>query len=172
MDAKIYFGGKNGLTVVHNDSVFSTVIAPPTTVTGITLLHKGKIFREFIEIPDTIRIPHGSYAVKVEFSLPDFNRPERNQYRYSLSQPGKKTEWNELNTSNSVILEDSARETIFSLSWVRPVTENGIQNPMISSSLVEVPIWQSKTAYTIYFILILSLIVFSVPLLDQTANQV
>jgi ligand-binding sensor domain-containing protein len=158
-DGKVYFGGKNGLTIIHNDSVFATAIAPPTTITGITLLHKGKVFREFIEIPDTIRIPRGNYAVKVEFSLPDFSRPERNQYKYSLSQRGKKTEWNELYSSNSVILGGlSQGDYLFS---VLGSTGNGEWNSKPEDLIitVEVPFWRSKTAFTIYSILILALLV-------------
>jgi ligand-binding sensor domain-containing protein/serine phosphatase RsbU (regulator of sigma subunit) len=158
-EGKVYFGGKNGLTVIRNDSVFTTVLAPPTTISGITLLHKGKIFREFIEIPDTIRIPHGNYAVKVEFILPDFNRPERNQYRYSLSQSGKKTEWNELYTSNSIILGGLSQGSY--LFSVQGSTGNGEWNSKPDELIitVEVTFWRSKTAVTVYLVLILALIV-------------
>ena len=159
-DGKVYFGGENGLTVIRKDSVFATPVAPPTTITGITLLHKGKVFREFMEIPDTIRIPRGNYAVKVEFTLPDFNRPERNQYRYSLSQSGKETDWNELYSSNNVFLGGlSQGNYLFS---VLGSTGNGEWNSKPDDLIitVEVAFWRSKTAYTVYFILILALMVF------------
>jgi ligand-binding sensor domain-containing protein/serine phosphatase RsbU (regulator of sigma subunit) len=159
-DGKAYFGGKNGLTVIRNDSVFATALAPPTVITGITLLHKGKIFRQYIERPDTIRIPRGNYAVKVEFTLPDLNRTERNQFRYTLSPTGKKAEWNDLYTSNNVILGGLNQGSY--LFSVLGSTGNGEWNskPDDLHITVEVSFWRSKTAFSVYFFLTLALIFF------------
>ena len=159
-EKKVYFGGRNGLTVIHYDSVYSTVISPPTSITRIMLLHKGKVFREYVETPDTIRIPHGNYAVKVEFTLPDFSRPEKNQFRYSIAQQGKNAEWIELYTSNSLVLGGMSQGN-YQFSIIGS-TSNGEWNSKPDDLIitVEVPIWRSKPAYTIYSILIIALLVF------------
>ncbi|MBN1415033.1 MAG: SpoIIE family protein phosphatase [Bacteroidales bacterium] len=153
----VYFGGSNGLTVIRVDSLYTNVSSPSTFITGINLLHKGKVFKDYFEIPDTIKIPHGNYAVKVEFSLPDFSRPERNQFRYSISQQDNKSEWIELYTSNNIIL-GGLRQGNYKFS-VMGSTGNGEWNSKSDDLIisVEVPVWRSRTAYTIYFILILAL---------------
>ncbi|MBN2274968.1 MAG: SpoIIE family protein phosphatase [Bacteroidales bacterium] len=156
----VYFGGSNGLTIIQNDSLYVTDISPPTTISGITLLHKGKVFREFIEIPDTISIPRGNYAIHIKFTMPDFNRPEQNQYRYSIAQQGKPSEMIDLYTSNSVILGGLSQGNYY--FNVTGSTGNGEWNskPAFLIITVEVPFWQSKPAYTVYFILILAFIIF------------
>jgi len=155
----VYFGGKNGLTVIQNDSVYTTLSAPPTSITGVTLLHKGKVFSEFTEIPDTISIPFGNYAMKIEFAMTDFSRPEKNQYRYSIAQQGKEAEIIELYTSNSIVLGGLSQGN-YKFS-VMGSTSNGEWNskPDELVIMVEVPIWRSRPAFTIYFTLTLALLI-------------
>jgi ligand-binding sensor domain-containing protein/serine phosphatase RsbU (regulator of sigma subunit) len=158
-EREVYFGGRNGLTVVHYDSLFSTSVTSPTNITTITLLHKGKTVREYLEKPDTVIIPHGNYALKVEFSLTDFNRPEKNHYRYSISPEGKDGEWNELYASNSLVLGGLSQGNY--VLKIIGSSGNGDWNSKPDELLItiEVPIWQSKTAYSIYFILVLAFFV-------------
>jgi ligand-binding sensor domain-containing protein/serine phosphatase RsbU (regulator of sigma subunit) len=155
---KVYFGGKYGLTIIHYKSAFTDIISPPTTITGVGLLHKGKIYKEFYEIPDTIKIPYGNYAVKIDFMLPDFSQPEKNQYRYQFSQTQKSVEWNELSTSNSLMLS-GFKQGNFQFKIIGS-TRNGEWNSPSGelTIIVEVPFWRSRPAYTIYFILLVVLI--------------
>lgn len=155
----VYFGGKNGLTVIRNDSVPAVVSAPPTSICHATLLHKGKVIKEYLEIPDTVSIPYGNYAIRIEFAITDFNRPEKNQYRYSIAQLGKEPEIIDLYTSNNLVLGGLGQGSYH--FTVQGSSSNGEWNSKPDELLitVEVPFWRSRPAYTVYFTLILALLI-------------
>lgn len=154
----VYFGGKNGLTVFHFDSLFESVNSPATVISKVTILHKGKTVREYIETPDTIHIPYGSYALKIEFFLPDYTRPENNLYRYQFKPEGKDVEWSELYSSN-ILLGGFGQGNYEFVVTGSTINNEWNSKPAELFIIVDVPFWKSKLAYTVYLIIIVLVII-------------
>jgi ligand-binding sensor domain-containing protein/serine phosphatase RsbU (regulator of sigma subunit) len=155
----IYLGGKNGLTIIRADSSIRIHRSPPTCISVVTILHKGEVFMQYTEVPDSIKVPFGNYTLKVEFFLPDYIRPEKNQFRYSFTGKGKPEEWFELYTTHMLFLgglgqgEYQLKVTGSSISGVW----DSLPDHLVIT--IEVPFLRSKTAFTAYFILVLAVIV-------------
>jgi ligand-binding sensor domain-containing protein/serine phosphatase RsbU (regulator of sigma subunit) len=157
---KVYFGGKNGLTIIHLDSVSEIKNSPATVISKAIILHKGKAIREYFEVPDTIHIPSGNYALKIEFFLPDFSRPEKNLYRYQFKSAGKNAEWNELHSSNNILLGGFGQGNYEFFVIGSTIDNEWNSQPARLYIIVDVPFWRSKLAYTIYlFIILLGIII-------------
>ncbi len=155
---KIYFGGKYGLTVIHFDSLPEYVNSPPTVISQALVLHKGKVIREYNEVPDTIHMPYGNYALKIEFFLPDFTIPEKNLYRYQFKPAGKGGEWNELHSSG-MLLGGFGQGNYDFIVTGSTVNNEWNSKPAKLFIIIDVPFWRSKLAYTIYLIIIIFLII-------------
>lgn len=82
------FGGVNGITVFHPDSVKTNPHIPPVVVTGLRINHKPAIIGEHIpwSISETndLVLPYSQNALDFEFAALDFGDPEQNLYSCKL----------------------------------------------------------------------------------------
>jgi len=156
---KVYFVGKNGLTIIHLDSVSEIRNSPATVISKAVILHKGKVIREYFEIPDTLHIPFGNYALKIEFFLPDFSRPEKNLYRYQFKPAGKNAEWNDLHASGNILLGGFGQGSYDFIVTGSTINNEWNSQPAKLFIKVDVPFWRSKLAYTVYLLFIVSIII-------------
>jgi len=91
----MYFGGTNGLSFFHPDSLKDNLVTPPVVITDFQLLHKPvrigydpnwerTILHTSITETKQIDLKYDDNIISLEFSALDFNNPERNQYLYFL----------------------------------------------------------------------------------------
>lgn len=89
------FGGVNGITIFHPDSVKTNPHIPPVVITGLRINHKLIIIGEHIPgaITETseIMLPYSQNALDFEFAALDFSVPEQNLYSCKLEN--LETEW-------------------------------------------------------------------------------
>ena len=92
---RMYFGGTNGLSYFHPDSLKDNLVIPPVVITDFQLLHKPvqigydpnwerTILQTSIAETKQIDLKYDDNIISLEFSALDFNNPERNQYTYIL----------------------------------------------------------------------------------------
>lgn len=104
-DGTLLFGGVNGLTVFHPDSLRFRNNPPPIRIVGI---RAGGQWRS-VQDAQPLEIRHDQNLLLFEFAALDFTNPAQNQYRYQLlrrSAFGGQPEaaWMDLGHSNSVQL--------------------------------------------------------------------
>ena len=91
-DGYMYFGGINGLTKFHPDSIKDNTHIPPVLLTSF------KVYKEEIKIPkpifltDTVTLNYDDRIISIEFAALDYNTPEKNQFSYFLEEFDR--EWN------------------------------------------------------------------------------
>ena len=99
-DGTLVFGGVNGLTIFHPDSLRFNENAPQTQIVAL------KINNDLIH-PASLSLSHRQNFLSIEFAALDFTNSVQNQYRYSLVREttfGRKEDknWTELGEKNSV----------------------------------------------------------------------
>lgn len=104
-DGSLIFGGVNGLTVFHPDSLRFRNKPPLTHIVGIRAGNESYAPSR----TGLLSFRHNQPLLVFEFAALDFTNPARNQYRYQLSRHRRlggesKATWTALGHSNSVQL--------------------------------------------------------------------
>ena len=81
---ELCFGGQNGFTMFHPDSVKDNTRIPPIVITGFRKFDKPVDIRQAIGRSGAIELPYEEDIFSFEFAALDFVRPEKNQYAYKL----------------------------------------------------------------------------------------
>ncbi len=89
---ELVFGGKNGFTIFHPDSIKDFKIVPPRVViTDFQIFNKtikpgetNSPLYKSIGFTDEITLPYHQHSVSFEFAVLDYINPKRNQYKYML----------------------------------------------------------------------------------------
>jgi len=105
---KMYFGGINGFTVFHPDSIRHNPYIPTVVLTDFRLFNKpvpvgegpdGRVILErSISETDHIDLSYKDHVISFEFSVLHYASPEKNNFAYRLD--GFEDEWNEVGTRN------------------------------------------------------------------------
>jgi len=105
---KMYFGGINGFTVFHPDSIRHNPYLPSVVLTGFRLFNKpvpvgegpdGRVILDrSISETDHIELTHRDHVISFEFSVLHFASPEKNNFAYIME--GFEDQWNEVGTRN------------------------------------------------------------------------
>jgi signal transduction histidine kinase/ligand-binding sensor domain-containing protein/DNA-binding response OmpR family regulator len=91
----MYFGGTNGISYFHPDSLKYNLLVPAVVITDIQLLHKPvnvgydanwgrKILQRSITETEQLELNYNDNIISFEFSALDFHNPEKNLYSYFL----------------------------------------------------------------------------------------
>jgi signal transduction histidine kinase/ligand-binding sensor domain-containing protein/DNA-binding response OmpR family regulator len=103
---EMFFGGGNGFTVFHPDSIRDDTFIPPVVISRFQILVQGKegaVFSEQKGISEKseITLTHKQKVLLLfEFASLSFSKPEKNQYQYQLS--GYSEDWILLGTRKEV----------------------------------------------------------------------
>ncbi len=92
-DGRMLFGGTEGITLFHPDSVKEQAGDPPIAITSFKIFNKEVKLPENIVYLDTIHLDYTDNFFSFEFASLDFTMPERTEYSYILE--GVDKEWNE-----------------------------------------------------------------------------
>lgn len=106
-DGRMIFGGTNGITIFHPDSIKPSPIQPNLVFTDllvfnkkVDLTSKNAPIDQHINELEAITIKHKQRVFTIEFISLDYTNPEKNQYRYILD--GLDEEWTEAGNRNYV----------------------------------------------------------------------
>jgi ligand-binding sensor domain-containing protein len=90
-DGRMMFGGVNGLTIFHPDSIRSSGIVPAVVFTDFKLYDvsvipgaKNSPIKQHINFTDYIKLNHRQSVFTIEFASLDYNTPAKNRFIYKL----------------------------------------------------------------------------------------
>jgi len=88
-EGRLFFGGVNGLTSFHPDSVRDNLRLPPVVLTDFQLFNKpvdiggSEIQYHITEVPE-IRLRYDQSVISFAFAALNYRSPEKNQYAYMM----------------------------------------------------------------------------------------
>lgn len=80
----MYFGGTNGITYFHPDSVYENNYKTNVSLTSIKLFNEEMVLPRSISYTDTITLNYDENILSFEFASLDFTSSEKNLYAYIL----------------------------------------------------------------------------------------
>jgi signal transduction histidine kinase/ligand-binding sensor domain-containing protein len=78
------FGGVNGLSMFHPDSIRLNIHPPPVVITSFKKLNRAVRLDSNITLLRTLHLAHDDYAFSLEFAALEFADPAHNSYAYML----------------------------------------------------------------------------------------
>ncbi|MEQ8472594.1 MAG: two-component regulator propeller domain-containing protein [Marinoscillum sp.] len=156
---KMYFGGPQGLTSFYPQEIRTNKYAPNTIITDLKVFNQtvkvgaedGILSKSIIET-EQITLDHDQAIFSLEFAIPSFINPDKNQYQYRLA--GLEENWNitQKNTATYTI----QRPGTYTFE-VRGANNDGIwSNDLTNLKIVVRPApWRTWWAFLIYFLIIL-----------------
>ena len=163
-DGHMIFGGVNGLTVFHPDSLRFNEQKPAMAITrilvnnnviGISETQRLSQKKTGKDLPGRLMLSHRENLLKLEFSALDFTNPPHNQYRYLLKKHSifgraNKDEWVDLSHNHNVQFANlqPGRYTFFVLG----TNNDGIWSelPAIFEFTIRPPWWAAWWAWLLY----------------------
>jgi signal transduction histidine kinase/ligand-binding sensor domain-containing protein len=103
---EILFGGTNGYTIFHPDSLFDNLNLPKLIITDFTIFNKhvkvgerGSPLSKQISQTRQIVLSYEQNVISFEFAALEYTSPGQNQYAYKLE--GFETDWNYIGTKRT-----------------------------------------------------------------------
>jgi streptogramin lyase len=145
---KLYFGGINGFTVFHPDSIQSNTYVPPVHITGF------KIFDKKVNINKEAELSYQENFFSFDFVALNYLNSQKNQYAYRLE--GFDKNWIYSGTRRYASYTNLDPGTY--VFKVRGSNNNGIWNEQGASLKVSIhpPWWRTPWAYAFYFLCLLA----------------
>jgi signal transduction histidine kinase/ligand-binding sensor domain-containing protein/DNA-binding response OmpR family regulator len=161
---EMFFGGINGFNSFYPDSIKDNPVIPPVVITDFQVLNKSvKIsqrentpLRKHISETKEIVLSYSDRIFSFEYAALDYNVPERNQYAYMME--GFDQNWVTSGTKRFATYTNlDPGEYIFR---VKGSNSDGVWNEKGASIkiIITPPWWLTWWAYTLYVVLIASLI--------------
>jgi signal transduction histidine kinase/ligand-binding sensor domain-containing protein/DNA-binding response OmpR family regulator len=167
----LFFGGINGLTVFHPDSIKENTDVPQIVVTdfqlnnisvpvGLDTLTGRRILGSSIIETKQIELNHNDKVISFEFAALDFHMPSKNKYAYKLE--GFDKDWNYTNASRRFVTYTNLDPGDYTFR-VKGTNNDGYWNEEGASLklIILPPWWQTTWAYLAYALIILSTIYFT-----------
>ena len=155
---ELFFGGYDGLTIFHPDSLNKDSIFYPLVLSRFNIYHNENGMGQAVEIPGIdykkeIVLNYLENTFTIDFATLEFNKSENIQYAYQLK--GIQQNW--VNIGNNRTLTFSNLNPGQYTLYLKSTNSAGIWNPNERQLLIKVtpPWWQTKIAYFIYFTLFL-----------------
>ncbi|MBD1208331.1 MAG: hypothetical protein H9535_07875 [Ignavibacteria bacterium] len=85
LDGRFYFGGVNGISAFHPDSILRNMVPPPVAITDFKLSNESR--RTLDTMPSAnshITLSHHENSFTITFAALDFANPQKNLYAYML----------------------------------------------------------------------------------------
>jgi signal transduction histidine kinase/DNA-binding response OmpR family regulator/streptogramin lyase len=162
---EMVFGGTNGFTLFHPDSIQDIQSMPPMVITGlwsysnvaktsgVTVPIRNPVYEN-----EAIELPHGQAKMfMLTFTALEFLQPGKIQYKYKLD--GYQEEWINASKNRTATFTNlgAGRYTF----RVTSTNSDGIWNPREARMRIHIlpPIWKSPGAYAFFFLLLLAAVV-------------
>lgn len=163
-NGEMFFGGINGFTVFHPDSIESNTFAPRVVVTDLQILNKpvligkpdveGKVVLDKqISEADQINLSYKDYVFSFEFAALDFTNPEKIRYQYKME--GFDRKWIESGKRRFVTYTNLDPGKYFFM--VKGTNDDGVWSEEAASIriIITPPFWQTWWFRTVLLVSIL-----------------
>ena len=160
----MYFGGINGLTVFHPDSISENKNIPPLVLTDLRIFNqsikpggKSPLSRSISESEEMV-LSYDQDIFTLEFAALDFTIPSNNKYAYIME--GVDRDWVYTDASRRFATYTKLDPGNYRFV-VKGSNNDGIWNEKGTSIRIIIlpPWWQTKWAYLLYIILAIALII-------------
>ncbi|MEO0293163.1 MAG: two-component regulator propeller domain-containing protein [candidate division WOR-3 bacterium] len=154
-DGRLFFGGNNGLTIFHPDSIKRNHFVPPVVITNILLFNKevpigreDSPLKKHISLLKEIVLSYKNSVITLEYAALNFLAPEKNQYAFMLE--GFDEDWNYVGNKREVTYTNLAPGTY--TFRVKGSNNDGVWNEEGTSLkiIITPPFWK-----TVWFRLII-----------------
>jgi ligand-binding sensor domain-containing protein/serine phosphatase RsbU (regulator of sigma subunit) len=157
----LLFGGNNGFNIFDPSKIKNNNFMPPVVFTDYIRYNtdnKGgePIIENGISERDSLKLTYKDNIIKLNFAALNYYNTSENQYKYKLE--GLNNNWIQLGNNNSVTFTNLSPGD-YTLR-VAGSNNDGVWNDKGASLFIEVtpPWWKTRTAYAIYFILVLGIL--------------
>jgi|WetSurSiteA1Bulk_404760.scaffolds.fasta_scaffold00479_2 ligand-binding sensor domain-containing protein len=164
-DGRMMFGGVNGLTVFHPDSIKNSSIKPSVVFTDFMIFSepaipgaKGSPLKKHINFTDYIKLNYKQSVFTIEFASLDFTSPQKNRYMYKME--GFDEDWVDAGNRNFVTYTnlDAGKYTFL----LKGSNSDGVWNETPRKIVIRIrpPWYTSKLAILLYLVVIVMMIVY------------
>ena len=80
----MFFGGPNGVSVFHPDSIIDDPHAPPIVITSFKKFNKEAELDTTIGHIKQVTLEHNEKVISFEFAALDYHSPLKNRYAYKM----------------------------------------------------------------------------------------
>jgi PAS domain S-box-containing protein len=146
---EMFFGGFNGATVFHPDSVVDTSYTPPVVLTEFRLsgsavdIGGGSPLRKSISYTTRLTLSHEQRIFSLAFSALSYFSPVTNRYRYKLE--GLDENWHEVGSDERLATYTTLPTGVYKFR-VQGATSRGVWSEPGAAVLIEIlPPWWSTS---------------------------
>lgn len=159
----LYFGGNNGYTTFHPDSIKTDHTLPKVILTELQILNKslrvndtvnGRILlKKPLYLTETIELNYKDKSIAIEFAGLHYANPSENKYAYMLE--GFDKDWIYTDASNRIATYSNLSRGKY-LFKVKASNSDGVWNavPASLNLTVSPPWWTTITAYIVYILIL------------------
>jgi len=144
---EMFFGGFNGATVFHPDSIVDTSYTPPVVLTEFRLsgsavdIGGGSPLRKSISYTTRLKLSHEQRIFSFAFSALSYFSPATNRYRYKLE--GLDEKWHEVGSDERLATYTTLPKGVYKFR-VQGATSRGLWSEPGAAVLIEIlPPWWS-----------------------------
>lgn len=145
---ELFFGGVDGLTYFHPDSLLENQITPPIVLTDFKLFNQSMPLPKAINETETIVLSYKENIFSFEFAALAFTAPSKNQFAYKMD--GFQDDWIYLGNRNFATFTNlDPGAYVF---HVKGSNHNGVWNQEGKSIRIRIlaPPWKTWWAYMLY----------------------
>ena len=152
-DGHFIFGGTDGYTIFHPDSVYIDNFQTPVVISDILVnnkpLYKSIADNNNVSALNGLRLNHDQNFLSLSFTGLEYNAPEKLHYRYKLD--GIDTGWVTANSNNANYTFIPQGSYVFR---VNATNTSGIwsNNVKVLNITILPPWWKTWWAYTLYLV--------------------
>lgn len=160
---EMLFGGINGLTLFHPDSIVPNLTIPPIVFTELKVHNKviaphdeSGFLSKSLDRTEVLTFKYNEANFSIGFAALDYFKPKYNNYAYQLICLDEDWNYTVGEVQANYTLQKHGTYTF----RLRGGNGDGIWNPMERTLMIKVlpPPWLSGWAYGIYFVLMVSII--------------
>lgn len=160
-DGEMFFGGIAGFNSFYPQKLPLNPRVPSIAISRIELIDAKDSYEIPVNIDNQIISIKLNESFVIDFAALDFTNPDRNSFKYSLTEKGKNPSWIFIGNQHSLTFSNlSPGEYTLRLT--------GSNNDQIWNTIgasitlnVEAPFWRTRTAY-IFFFIIISVLIYAV----------
>ena len=158
---RLYFGGIDGLDIVHPSKLNSIYYFPRLLLSdfqvrnvSVTSENQSNILTDAVDFTKSIQLKHNQNFISFYFTSLDYWNKGKEQYAYYLENFDK--DWNYIGSQKSITFTNIPPGEYQLL--IKATNENGVWNPTPRSIRITVqpPFYQTAWAYAIYVLLALA----------------
>lgn len=174
-NGNMYFGGINGLTVFHPDSIRSNTFVPPVLITDFQLFNQSvsindsSVLTQSLRLTNKITLEHDDDIFAFIFAALSYEQPEKIKYAYKLEPFHRDWIYTDYADRKAVLTKIPAGEYTFK---VKAANSEGIWSNESTNILVRVlpPWYNTAWARGFFIVLGIALVIFIIYIREINAR--